>query len=713
MPCPGCEVTAEPEKSVIVNNQPSADSRGAVWYLGCGMAELRPMVDPASATEPGPLPDLDPVLTLAQSLHTTPAAYAVLVGAGVSIAAGVPSAWGVVEALVRKRASQQGEDCGEDPAGWFRDRYGSEPQYEVLLEALASTPIERQRLLREFFEPPATNPDDPRRVEPSLAHRALARLVANGSVRVILTLNFDRLTESALREVGVEPTVVVAPVDLEGLAPLHTLQALVVHLHGDYLSASTMLNTRTELESYPEPVNDFLDRVLSSYGLLTVGWSAVYDPPLRAAVSRQTARLFTPYWVEPGELRLQAEDLRVARGAVKITATADEALGRLADAVTALDSRAARHALTLPVAVATAKRELSGRTTAINLHDQIRAEFNRLRNSEDQTRTNFGSLPEGDTSVLLYGRIDEALKVPCGLVATAAYWGSAATDRWWLPEIEWFSQPVRGGNGLTALLRSVNVPAAHLLYVAGTAAIAAQRYDLLLPLLSDLQVTDSNGRREPLAYQAATPGWVYADGSVLNRSLRVFETHSATFVEHLGLGQAAYEDAWEAFELLRLVQTTYQLPSSPHDIVQILKAREALEFAQQVFDTAESTGDGDELDSARVTRADALQEAERRLGAYAYRVAVEQLHVRVAYDHSQRRHPPVAGQRMLADVQRARTRHPLVEAGFCSGKPTHLAITVEAVNAAIGRVGREAAFRSSDGWIPDYFWLDTLQRPDR
>ena len=318
-----------------------------------------------------------------------------------------------------------------------------------------------------------------------------------------------------------EPTVVVSTTDLAGLAPLHTLQSLVVHLHGDYLSASTMLNTKTELESCPDPVNDFLDRVLSSYGLLTVGWSAVYDPALRAAVSRQTARFFTPYWVEPGELRQQAEDLRVAGGAVKITATADEALGRLADAVAALDSRAARHRLTLPVAIATAKRELSGRTTAISLHDQVRAEFNRLRNSEDQTRTNFHVRPTGDTPELLYGRIDEALKVPCGLVATAAYWGSPATDRWWLPEIERYSQPVRGAGGLTALLRSVNVPAAHLLYVAGTAAIAAQRYDLLLHLLRDLQVTDSNGRREPLAYHAATPGWVYADGPIPTRSFRI------------------------------------------------------------------------------------------------------------------------------------------------------------------------------------------------
>ena len=38
--------------------------------------------------------------------------------------------------------------------------------------------------------------------------RAIARLVRSGHVRVIVTTNFDRLMENALREEGIEPTVV-------------------------------------------------------------------------------------------------------------------------------------------------------------------------------------------------------------------------------------------------------------------------------------------------------------------------------------------------------------------------------------------------------------------------------------------------------------------------------------------------------------------------
>ena len=284
-------------------------------------------------------------------MHVTPGAYAVLLGAGVSIAAGVPSAWGVVEELIRRRATVEDQDYGDDPAGWFRTRYGTEPTYQSLLESLAATPFERQRLLRSFFEPAAdadpssaSLPGAPS-LRPSPAHRSLARLVAVGAVRVVLTLNFDRLAESAIREAGVEPTIVTSPADLAGLAPLHTIRALVVHLHGDYLSADTMLNTDAELEAYSTAVDAFLDQVLSNYGLLAVGWSAAYDPALREAVARQTARFFTPYWVDPTDLRREAAQLLTNRGGFHLKATADHALGELADAVTAQADRAARHPL--------------------------------------------------------------------------------------------------------------------------------------------------------------------------------------------------------------------------------------------------------------------------------------------------------------------------------------------------------------------------------
>lgn len=677
--------------------------------------------------------DLDPVLTLAQTMHATPGAYAVLLGAGVSIGAGVPSAWGVVEELVRRRAAVEGEDCGDDPAGWFERRHGTEPAYQSLLESLAATPLERQRLLRSFFEPvpeagpPVTSESPPSSLKPSPAHRALARLVAASAVRVVLTLNFDRLAETALREAGVEPTIVTSPAELAGLAPLHTIQALVVHLHGDYLSADTMRNTDAELDTYPEVVDHFLDHVLANYGLVAVGWSAAYDPALRTAISRQQARFFTPYWVEPASMKPAAQQLLINRGGVRITDTADAALGQLADAVTALQTRAARHHLTLPVAVAAAKRDLSGQGVAIPLHDRLRDELNRLAQIPDLQRTTF-ELAADDELEHTYARIEEALVVPCALAATTAYWGDADTDPWWEPQIEAFARPVHGSGSL-ALLRSVTLPAAHLLYSCGVAAAASRRYDLLHRLLTEVSMTDRNGHREPVAYSAATPGWVYADSEAgrAEPSARVHRLHEPTFVDHLGLGQEAYDRAWETFEILRLVETTHRLSSSAADLERISERRGELAMMQTRFEEAETRGTADELADARQARAASWQGAARALGSYADRVAVDRPHIRVVADYDPvwareglQLHLPVVGVDLLADLRLSDGQHPLVTAGFGGGDQTALEVTLEAVNLAVGRVGKDAAYRRSQmsrggavNLIPDRVWLDTLTEPSR
>lgn len=113
------------------------------------------------------------------------------------------------------------------------------------------------------------------------------------AVRVILTLNFDHLTEQALRAEGIEPTVIATPADVAGMAPLHTLDCCVIHLHGDYLNPTSMLNTVAELEAYHPETAALLQRVLEDYGLIVAGWSSRYDPALRAAISAHYPSRYT------------------------------------------------------------------------------------------------------------------------------------------------------------------------------------------------------------------------------------------------------------------------------------------------------------------------------------------------------------------------------------------------------------------------------------
>src|SRR5437879_2506745 len=54
---------------------------------------------------------IDPLVSLAFSVHSSKGAYALLLGSGVSRAAGIPTGWEVVLDLIRKVAKLEGEDC--------------------------------------------------------------------------------------------------------------------------------------------------------------------------------------------------------------------------------------------------------------------------------------------------------------------------------------------------------------------------------------------------------------------------------------------------------------------------------------------------------------------------------------------------------------------------------------------------------------------------
>lgn len=188
----------------------------------------------------------DAELALAFALDRSPGSYAVLVGAGMSRSAGLPTAWDVQMDLIGRirtmGASSTDPADDEEAAAWFERTFGEVPEYDRLLGLVATTPAERQAVLRDYFAPRDATP----RISP--AHTALARLVASGTVRVVVTLNFDHLIEDAIRLEGTDPTIISTPDQFANAVPLHAQQALVVHLHGDYTDASSLLNTTQELQ---------------------------------------------------------------------------------------------------------------------------------------------------------------------------------------------------------------------------------------------------------------------------------------------------------------------------------------------------------------------------------------------------------------------------------------------------------------------------------
>lgn len=319
--------------------------------------------------------DLPPFDALALSLHHSPGVHAILVGSGLSRSAGIPTGWEVTLDLIRRLAALDGVTEHEDWSSWYREKYDKEPNYSEILDTLASTPAERRAILHSYIDAPAS--EDIR--SPTTAHRAIARLVASGAVRVIVTTNFDRLIENALREAGVEPTVIASDDAIAGATPLVHAKCTVIKVHGDYLDAR-IKNTDAELEDYSPAMNALLDQVFDHFGLLTVGWSGEWDTALRSAILRAPTRRYPFYWAARSSLGGLAQDLLDQRGGRSFPITdADSFFVKLEETLEALRQASRPHPQSVEMAVALAKRYCRDDKFAMEWAEFLHAEVEKTR----------------------------------------------------------------------------------------------------------------------------------------------------------------------------------------------------------------------------------------------------------------------------------------------------------------------------------------------
>lgn len=373
---------------------------------------------------------LDPIISLAFSMQSNKGVYALLLGSGVSRSSHIPTGWEVVLELVRKVARLQGEDCEPDPAAWYVGKFGKQPDHGELLDSVARTPDERQALLRSYFEPTDQEREDGAKM-PTKAHRAIAKLVRAGYVRVIVTTNFDRLMERALEdEEGIAPIVVSGPDQLGGLAPFAHLGCCVVKVHGDYLD-TRIRNTPTELATYAAEMNKFLDRVFDEFGLVVSGWSADWDTALRACIERAPSRRYSMYWAARGALGNSAQQLLTMRGGYAIPIHgADEFFDDLQTKIESIEEFSKPHPLSAAVAVASTKRFLSDPAYRIRLSDLIddlgRNLANELRNGPFSDVSSQVTRESVTQRVKVYDSMASTL---VSVAATCGRWGDVSAAR--------------------------------------------------------------------------------------------------------------------------------------------------------------------------------------------------------------------------------------------------------------------------------------------
>jgi hypothetical protein len=422
---------------------------------------------------------IDPMHSLAFSVQANPGVYAVLVGSGVSRSAQIPTGWEITLDFVRKLAEVAGENCGTNPAHWYRERYGKEPDYSDLLDALAKTPAERQQLLRAYLEP-----SEEERAEglkaPTAAHRAIASLAAKGYIRVIITTNFDRLMETALANVGVVPTVLSSPDQVHGAMPLIHTRCCVFKVHGDYLD-TRIRNTPAELGTYPKEFDDLLDRIFDEFGLIVCGWSAEWDTALRAAVERSVSRRFSRFWAVRGEPGNAAKRLIGHRQAQLLPiADADSFFSELVRLVEALEQFSRPHPLSTEAAVASLKGYLAETKHRIRLADLVGGEVDRVL---DATATpafalQGGPAPDTNTFTARVRSYEAACETLIAMAVVGGYWVEDWHNATWESALTRLATR-RGEAGYTVWVELQRYPATLLLYALGLGAVEAGERGLL------------------------------------------------------------------------------------------------------------------------------------------------------------------------------------------------------------------------------------------
>lgn len=439
---------------------------------------------------------IEPIITLAFSMYANKGVYALLLGSGISRSAGIPTGWDVLEDLIRKVAHMYGEECVPTPESWFENKFGKKANYSKLLNQLARTPPQRNSILKGYFEATEEEREQHKKL-PTTAHHAIAGLVAIGHVRVIVTTNFDRLMERALEALGISPTVIDTPDKIKGAMPLTHAPCTVIKLHGDYMDMR-IKNTPEELARYDKRMNKVLDRVLDEYGLIVCGWSGDYDVALEEAISRCPSRRFTTYWAQVGELKEAAKRLiNLRRAEIIEIKGADSFFQELGGKVSALEEFNRPHPWSVKMAVAAEKKHIE-ENNGMRLHDLVMGEANRLLEAVSPKHFPVVHLDREEVQSRA-ARYEAATEVLLGLLVTGCFWSESNHDLWTKALRQVANPPrdyTRDGTGSIAWAGFRWYPVLLLMYGAGVAAVAAERWDSLASLLkTEIAVIESRQRQ--------------------------------------------------------------------------------------------------------------------------------------------------------------------------------------------------------------------------
>ena len=422
---------------------------------------------------------------LSFSMYENPGVYALLIGSGVSRAAEIPTGWEITLDLIRRVALVQGEKEQTDWVAWYRKKNDKEPNYSELVSELGLSPDERRSILHGYIEQSAGNHQEGRKL-PTQAHYAIADLVQAGFVRVIITTNFDRLLENALREKEIEPTVVASVDSLKGAEPLVHSNCYLLKLHGDYKDAR-ILNTDADLSNYPQEYDDLLDRIFDEYGLLVCGWSGEGDHALCEAITRNPSRRYSMFWTALKEPDVPAKELIAHRNGHLITIKdADSFFVEIRDCIETLAQTHRQNSQSIDLLVENTKRYIAKPEHRIQLDKLLTSETRSLLEkleSADLPTEGSCNAEEIQRQVGIYEASVEPLALMVGVLGR---WGGNEEYRTVIDIVRSILRHAdQKKSGLISFLSLRSYPAVLLAAAYGLGVVSARRWGVLHRLFSE------------------------------------------------------------------------------------------------------------------------------------------------------------------------------------------------------------------------------------
>lgn len=480
-----------------------------------------------------PLLQDDPLTQIAFSVVENKGVFALLLGSGLSRAAHIPTGWEITLDLVRRVGLAQGVEEQADWAEWYREKAGGEPNYSTLLEELAASPEERRAILHRYIEPSEEDREEGRKV-PTAAHHAIANMVASGHVRVIITTNFDRLMENALRERGIEPTIVSSVDALAGAEPLTHSACYLLKLHGDYKDAR-ILNTESELAGYPAQYDTLLDRIFDEHGLIVSGWSGEWDHALRAAFLRAPNRRYSTFWTTRSAIGSGASQLVDHRRARVLSVTsADAFFTSLWQRIETLEQSQRQNPLSIELLINSTKRFLAKPEYRIQLDDLFASETERLiaRLSSEEF-----AIPYQWDEVEFRGRVAlyEAASEPLAcMIGVLGRWGDGTEMSSVLDVVRtlYAQAQNRRDGGLTVYLDLLSYPAVLLVTAYALALSRAERWKHLRQFLHEQLRNQRRGEAARIVDTLFSNGWAGNEKNAWTK-LEGFENRRTPLSDHL------------------------------------------------------------------------------------------------------------------------------------------------------------------------------------